>query len=118
MLRTGTDPIYSMKRSLFALLPALLIAIGVAGCSSSRDVADNGGSDVLASAGGEPIRIGEFERRYLRSAPVDTTTAECIAAREDFLNRLVDFRLKVLAAPDAGLDSHVELCSELGSYRV
>ncbi len=118
MLRTGTDPIYSMKRSLFALLPALLIAIGVAGCSSSRDVADNGGSDVLAIVGGEPIRIGEFERRYMRSATLDSTTAESMAAREDFLNRLVDFRLKVRAARDAGLDSHPELVSELESYRV
>src|SRR5690625_7483043 len=104
MLRTGTDPIYSMKRSLFALLPALLIAIGVAGCSSSRDVADNGGSDVLAIVGGEPIRIGEFERRYLRSATLDTTTAESIAAREDFLNRLLVFRLKVRVALEASLD--------------
>ena len=104
-----------MTRALLLVFTSLLLA---AGCSSSRDVVETADSDVLAIVGGEPIRIAEFERRYTRTAVTDTSAADSDAAMRDFLDRLVDFRLKVRAARDAGLDSHPELVSELESYRV
>ncbi len=85
-----------------------------AGCQHTQPsppTATNSEPIILARYADQTITLDEFERRYARSVGDSAQAAsDSLAAYRDFLDRYVDFRLKVHAAREAGMDT-------LASYR-
>ena len=75
-------------------------------------------STVVAVISDMPISLLEFEHEYTKSAGVpESATADSLEAYEDFLERYVDFRLKILEAEKAGYPEKAAVLSELHQYR-
>lgn len=110
----------------FAALPALalagLLVSSLIGCSSgsltTADTSEASDEPVVATFAGETLNLDEFERRYALSVGGREAAAQdSFAAYADFLQRYVDFRLKVQQARDLGLDESPELQQEIDDYR-
>ena len=110
----------------FAALPALALAgfliSSLVGCSSASlttaDAPEATDDPIVATFAGETLNLDEFERRYALSVGGRETAAQdSFAAYADFLQRYVDFRLKVKQARDLGLDESPELQQEISDYR-
>jgi len=88
----------------------------LAACSSPRGTVDAGDpdADVLATIDGQPITVAELESQYLRTVS-DTSQAidDSMEEYRDFLDRYVDFRLKVAEAGRLGYGNLPELNAEL-----
>jgi peptidyl-prolyl cis-trans isomerase SurA len=98
---------------------AILILVNVA-CSGGSRITASSDSDpsVVAVVDGEPLTLTEFERQYVKTVGSRADASDdSLAAYEDFLERWVDFRLKVRAARDAGADRDSALVAELSGYR-
>jgi peptidyl-prolyl cis-trans isomerase SurA len=113
-----------MPALLRLLGAAVLSALLVAGCSSSQPASSTGPSSappagvVLARYADSSITADQFERRYRRTiGHPDTLDPDAATAYDDFLQRYLDFRLKVQAARDAGFDTLASLRTEAASYR-
>ena len=79
--------------------------------------ADN--PEVVASFHGEMLTIEDFEANYAPHSGSDADpAADSLASYRDFLERYVDFRLKVAAAREAGMDTRPDILDEIQSYRV
>ncbi|MEM8598815.1 MAG: peptidylprolyl isomerase [Bacteroidota bacterium] len=73
---------------------------------------------VAAEFAGETLSLEEFEAQYARSVgSAEVAAADTLGAYEDFLERYVNFRLKVQAARDLGLDTDSSYTAELDNYR-
>ncbi|MEM8485462.1 MAG: peptidylprolyl isomerase [Bacteroidota bacterium] len=117
--------IQSFKK-LRTLVPSMLLAaLFVAGCSSSN-VGDTGADQMpdmpktpqVAMFGDQTLGLEEFEDEYARSVGGrDIAAADSMPMYTEFLDRYVDFRLKVLYAKDIGLDQDSTLLSEIDTYR-
>lgn len=99
-----------------SLLAALVV---VAGCSATGPSSTGRAEGpAVAVVGGSPITLDEFERQYLRTTADSATAArDSVAAYREFLDRYVDFRLKVLEAQSAGYGDRADLAAELSQYR-
>ena len=76
------------------------------------------GPTVLARYADQTITLDEFERRYARSVGDSAqAAADSMAAYREFLDRYVDFRLKVHAAREAGMDTLDSYQQEVRSYQ-
>lgn len=103
----------------------LLAALVVAGCSSSN-VGDAGSDPMpdmstalqVAKFGDQSLGLEEFEEEYARSVGGrDVAAADSLPMYNDFLDRYVDFRLKVLYAKEIGLEQDSTLLAEIDTYR-
>ncbi|GAB5519238.1 MAG: peptidylprolyl isomerase [Rhodothermales bacterium] len=89
---------------------------GDAPSKSARQLAQD--PDVLAIIGGDPFRVQDFEQQYIRSVGSEETAADdSMAAYVDFLERYVNFRLKVRAAEALGLREDPTINAEIKTYR-
>jgi len=106
-------------RFVSTVLTAGLIV--VSGCNSSSIVQNPGNSvqsDELATFDGYSLDRMEFEERYTRtSGEKKAAVAQPMSEYVDFLERYVNFRLKVTDAIEKGLGDDPELQSELKDYR-
>lgn len=108
-------------RTTYFLSPLVLLALLIAGCSSTRtatapNFADD--PDVVAVIDGRPVTLDEFEHRYAKAVGgAEQAREDDVADYEDFLSRYVDFRLKVQAGVDAGLPNDPRLSQEIEEYR-
>lgn len=105
---------------VFKLSPLLLSSVLlVAGCSSSRSGTQTPANpSAVAVIDGEPLSLSAFEHEYARSSGSwDVAAADSMAAYEDFLERYVNYRIKVLEAKNAGLEADSSITAELNSYR-
>ena len=114
-MKTNIKPI-----STFTLI-ALLVTAGIAGCSGSnlgtatQDLAD---PTLVALIGDNKLSVDEFESRYARSVGDRNLAAkDSLQTYEEFLDRYVDFRLKVLYAQDLGLENDPSINAEINGYR-
>ncbi|MEM6646691.1 MAG: peptidylprolyl isomerase, partial [Bacteroidota bacterium] len=74
--------------------------------------------DVLAIVGGNPFTVEDFERQYIRSVGSEEAAADdSMGAYVDFLERYVNFRLKVRAAEALGLRDDATINQEIKTYR-
>ncbi|HLT47623.1 MAG TPA: peptidylprolyl isomerase [Rubricoccaceae bacterium] len=100
-----------------------LLALGLAGCGGSRPAAPAdplpaAGPSLVAEWDGEDLTLDEFEAAYANSVGgADEAADDSMAALEDFLDRYVNFRLKVRQARDLGLDQDSSLQAEMAEYR-
>ncbi len=112
----------SLKSIQFYLFSFILLA-SFAGCSSSNlgtDAVDRSNPDIplVAHFGQLSLDLQEFEREYARSVG-----GREIAAMDsqyhytEFLDRYVDFRLKVLYGQELGLNKDSSLNAEIETYR-
>jgi peptidyl-prolyl cis-trans isomerase SurA len=97
----------------------LCLALGtllLSACSGSRPAETP--PDVLATFEGGPLTVDEFETRYAQAVGGRAAAADSSqAAYRDFLDRYVDFRLKVRAAREAGLEADSAIAADLAGYR-
>ena len=77
--------------------------------------AGNPNDPLLIRIADQEISLSEFERIYCKSN-LESVVAEPKSV-EEYLEMYVDFRLKVLAAVEAGLDTNPGFISELAGYR-
>ena len=92
------------------------------GCSSTAPVAMEAESlnmeDRVAAYAGTALTLEEFERRHSRSVGgIDSALTTTTEDHVEFLERYVDFRLKVLYARELGLAADSSLQAEISSYR-
>ena len=101
--------------------PALLaLALLAAGCGGVRQAAldPTDPSNVVAAYGGQTLTLGQFERAYAASVNSwDAAADSSLEDYRDFLERYVNFRLKVMEARALGLDRDSALQAEMASYR-
>ncbi len=106
--------------SRFASLFCVVCLAALSACGGSRPATTPAtpAPDVLATYADERLTVAEFEDRYARSVGGREAAADdSVAAYRDFLDRYVDFRLKVIAARAAGLATDSALVAEIGQYR-
>ena len=102
-----------------AAIALVCLLIVVPGCSSSQKVATPPIDETtVAVFGSEALSIADFEREYARSVGGREAAADdSLTEMQDFLERYVDFRLKVLAAREAGIDKDPEIMAEIKNYQ-
>ena len=98
-----------------------LFALLLVGCSGPREMtppSNDPPPDVVALFDGGVVTMEEFETQYARSVGGREAAADdSLSEYQDFLSRYLDFRLKVQAARDAGLDRDSSLQAEIARYR-
>ena len=105
----------------FGVAVVVLFAVVLGGCASaarveSPDVAAN--PNVIAVYGDDILTLDEFESRYARATGSSSSAIEdSLADYEDFLERYINFRLKVKAATVAGVPTSPEVIEEIRTYR-
>lgn len=113
------------KHNLFfssaaCLLMTALLLVG-AGCGSSKESARSSSMDaanIIATYGNETLTLAEFENHYTRTVGNRAMAMEdSVAEYQDFLQRYVDFRLKVKEGVRAGYSTDPEILNEINSYR-
>ena len=111
---------------MLRLLPIALL-VAVAGCSGARPDAPAvdappalgaDGTPVVAAWSADTLTLAEFDAEFAAADGALADTAQtALERRLDFLDRYVDFRLKVLAARDAGYDRDSSYVAEVADYR-
>lgn len=101
-----------MKNLIFSLV---LILSYVAVNIQIVAFAGNPKDPLLIRIADQEISLSEFERIY-RKSNLESVVAEPKSV-EEYLEMYIDFRLKVLAAVEAGLDTNPGFISELAGYR-
>ncbi len=106
---------------LLGVFVLVLMLASSGGCgSASRVSAPPGASDpnVVAVFGDEILTLDEFESRYVRTVGSrDAAADDSLAEYQDFLERYVNFRLKVEAATAAGIPTSPEVVDEIKTYQ-
>jgi len=116
---------YHRKRSSAASLHlgmSCLIFLVSLSCSSVKQQATNVAPDLESSAvatiAGSPITLSEVVREFERTAVLESDPdSDSLSAYRDFLERYVNFKLKVLEAKEAGYHELDDLKDELSGYR-
>lgn len=104
------------------LMLALCVCTGlIAGCRSTHLPSSSSPSSpvILAFYADTALTLNEFEQRYARSVGGRAEAADdSMAAYRDFLARYVNYRLKVRAMRQAGLDQDSAFQQEVRDYRL
>lgn len=111
-----------MPHRRLALLLALLVAgVLTTACSGGRSATDGPAGNepiVVARYADTSITLDAFEQRYARSVGGrDSAAQDSMTAYQDFLDRYLEFRLKVRAAREAGIDTLAGVRRDIRSYR-
>ena len=107
-------------RSAFHLLLIAVAGFIWAGCGNSASTVAPPPVDpnILALLGDTPLTLATFEEEYAKSVGGRTEAADdSMGAYTDFLERYVNFRLKVMDAEALGLKQDSAIAAELSQYR-
>ncbi|MEQ9104431.1 MAG: peptidylprolyl isomerase [Rhodothermales bacterium] len=112
---------FATSTSAVAFALAMTLLIGGCGNTAStvvpRDAPVPDG-DVVAVFGDQVLTAQEFDEQYERSVSSSGTSgADTAESRSEFLERYVNFRLKVLEAKALGYHEREDLRTEMLSYR-
>ena len=74
--------------------------------------------EVVADVAGDKITVADYDKEYLKASP-ETTKDDIIPfeKKNEYLNLLINFRLKVKDAYDRGLQNEPELAREISDFR-
>lgn len=115
-----------MAQRPFSLLPVFLIVpalalVALAGCSGALTAAEKAALKdpaTVAFYAGRTLTLTDFEERYTRTVGGrEAAEEDSLGEYQDFLERYVDFRLKVLAADSAGYPNDPSIREEINTYR-
>lgn len=97
----------------------LVLMATIAGCGGPREaVAPPVPANAVAVIDGTPLLMPEFEERYMQTIGSREAAADdSLAEYQDFLDRYVNFRVKVLSAQKRGLAEDSAVVAELAQYR-
>ncbi len=102
-----------------ALFIGLSLAAGCGSLSRTMPIPGADNPEVVASFHGELLTLYDFEANYAPHTGSHSDPAtDSLSSYRDFLERYVDFRLKVAAAREAGMDTRPDILEEIQSYRV
>jgi len=108
--------VFSILRATTAITAIALLPILISACGSARDPLV---AEIKQGNWQETISLSEFERRYTENnRTIESAKQDSFAQYKEFLERYVDFRLKVKDAHDLGLDKSPEVQNELAQYRL
>jgi peptidyl-prolyl cis-trans isomerase SurA len=100
-----------MKKQTFLFVSVVMLLV-FAGCTRHH------AETVVASIGSEPLSLREFEEAYTRmNSALEQGGGATAAEREEFLDLLVKFKLKLRDAYDAGIHEDPAVQQELDEYR-
>lgn len=95
-----------------------VICFFLAGCSGPSATTAEPPTDIVAVIDGDRIALSELMEEYHRAATMAEEAADdTVEAYVDFLERYVNYRLKVLEAEAAGIDEDPDVTSEIDGYR-
>lgn len=115
-----------MRNTFIRLLPALAVAVGLtvpilSGCSGSAPAVQIDPTDpdlIVAESLGDTLTLNAFEDAYIAAnGDRASATDDSLGAYQDFLERYVNFRLKVRQARELGLDRDSTIIAEMAEYR-
>lgn len=89
------------------ILTFLLVAFSALALANSTDT-------TLMTIGGRDISLGEFEYLYHKNNQVAATESSSL---DDYIDLFINFKLKVIAAEEAGYDTVPSFIKELSGYR-
>ncbi|MFN3561599.1 MAG: peptidylprolyl isomerase [Chloroherpetonaceae bacterium] len=107
--------LFSFLRAGAVVTTATLLPFVLSACGSARDplVAELKQGDWR-----ETVSLSEFEQRYTENnRTIESAKQDSLPQYKEFLDRYIDFRLKVKDARDLGLDKSPEVQNELEQYR-
>jgi peptidyl-prolyl cis-trans isomerase SurA len=94
------------------ILIVLLTTVLILGCGPKT------GELVVAKIGDSPVKLEEYEKFYTRNAGgLDAAKKSTLPEREDFLNLLLKYKLKLQDAYDKNLANDADIKQELSEYR-
>ncbi|MFQ5569028.1 MAG: peptidylprolyl isomerase [Rhodothermales bacterium] len=110
------------RPSLLFPTASLLLFVGIlstAGCGALRNTpATSEDPNVVALFADDTLTLADFEMQYARAVGgLDLAQDDSLEEYQDFLERYVNFRLKVLQGEAAGYDKHSSIEQEINSYR-
>ena len=114
-----------MARLYFLFSTALFsTALLLTGCSGGEPATGSNGAaaseqdrTVVATYGDSTLTLAEFQQAYANANDVSTPATDSVEAYQEFLQQYVNFRLKVRAAREAGLDTLPSVQKEVRTYR-
>jgi len=118
--RSRTVP--SMPPALPPHFSLILMLLLCAGCSGGPPTSDSdppalSADSVVARYADTTITLSELESAYRNASSLPSPSADSLAAVQEFLEQYLNYRLKVRAARDAGLDTLRSVRAEIKSYR-
>jgi len=99
------------------VLVALLVGCSGTAPTSSSDESSAPSDPIVARYADTTITLSELESAYRDASNLPSPSADSLTAVRDFLEQYVNYRLKVQAARDAGLDTLTSVQKEIKSYR-
>ena len=94
------------------ILIVLLTTVLILGCGPKT------GELVVAKIGDNPVKLEEYEKFYSRNAGgLDAAKKSTLPEREEFLNLLLKYKLKLQDAYDKKLEDDTDIKQELSEYR-
>ncbi|NNF58138.1 MAG: hypothetical protein HKN04_07830 [Rhodothermaceae bacterium] len=114
-----------MRPDFARLLPLLLFALGLTaltGCGGTRPTAPpmdpTDPALVVAEYADQTLTLREFEQAYTSTTgDAESAQNDSLAAYQDFLERYVNFKLKVMRARELGYAEDSTLQAEIADYR-
>lgn len=102
--------------ALAAVACVIVLIVGCSGAGTAASDAADRRSVVVAEYADTALTLDAFETRYTRSTEGDPTD-DSLGAYQDFLERYVNFRLRVRAAREAGMDTLPAVRNDVADYR-
>ncbi len=111
------DFIMFFKYSVFAKAGLYVLGLGVAlvSCTTTKNTTSSQ-SKVIATLGSNPIYVSDFKYTYEKSLK-NKDSAYTRSSIENYLDLYIKFKLKILAAQKAGIDTTQAFNKELATYR-
>ncbi|WP_412067981.1 peptidylprolyl isomerase [Rubrivirga sp. IMCC43871] len=107
-----------IRLALLTLVAATLAACGGSRPATEAPMIGPDGTPIVATWTADTLSLLEFDRAYTAAdGTVEDSVRTPIERRLDFLDRYVDFRLKVLAAREAGYADDSAYVAEVADYR-
>lgn len=107
------------RRLLLAAISLVFISLGCSTGGATTDATTDRAvpaDSVVAVYADQTLSLSEFETAYKKSNP-QTPAADSLSAYKNFLEQYVNYRLKVRAAREAGLDTVAGVEEEIAKYR-
>lgn len=107
-LNCGPSNVPAASTWISALLVTVAVSVSVAFPTPQAETDERADTTVVARFDTATVELSEFERRYARSVgSVDAARADSVDQYAEFLERHVDYRLKLLDARRRGLDENL-----------